>query len=149
MFRLFEFLLGSLLVTAFTVASIFFFALHYILRVGGIAECAWHGSARTWLDANGNGRIDPGEQPLGGVEIHVDDIGNQLFDIGWPAVTGRDGDVPLFVSIPGCEDTMFEIHVKIPDGYRLTTPARVQVYPEVWGRPGNERVYSFGFEVDY
>lgn len=148
MFRLFEFLLGSLLITAFTVASMFFFALHYILRVGGIVECTWHGSARAWLDSNGDGVIDPGEAPLSGVEIHVDDIRNQLTDVNWPAATDRDGDAQLFASIPGCEETVFAIYVDIPDAYRLTTAARIQVRPEIWGSPGDERVYSFGFQAD-
>ncbi|HSL45798.1 MAG TPA: hypothetical protein VK897_20360 [Anaerolineales bacterium] len=148
MSRLLGFLLGSLLITAFTVASMFFFALHYILKVGGVSNCTWQASARAWLDSNGDGRIDPGESPLEEVEIHVDDIQNQLADVNWPAVTGKDGEVRLIASIPGCEATMFEIHVDIPEGFRITTRSRIEVQPEIWQSLDTGRIYYFGFEYD-
>lgn len=148
MFRLLEFLLGSLLITVFTVASMFFFALHHILKGGEIAECVWHGSVQTWFDMDGDGRSDPGEPPLKAVQIHVDDVGNQLGNVGWPVSTNRDGDAQLFASIPGCEETVFGIYVDIPDGYRLTTSGRIEIHPDLWGNPGDEHVYAFGFKAE-
>jgi hypothetical protein len=145
MSRLLGFLLGSLLITVFTVAAMFFFALHYILRIGGIADCVWHGSARTWIDSNADGRVDPGEPPLQDVAIHVDDLQNQLMDINWPAATDNRGDVKLIASIPGCHDTQFEIYVDIPEGYRMTTKPRIKISPEIWSSIGAEHVYYFGF----
>lgn len=123
----------------------FFFVLHYILRIGGIADCAWHGSARAWIDSNEDGRVDPGEPPLRDVAIHVDDIQNHLVDINWPAATDDRGDVQLIASIPGCAETMFEIYVDIPEGYRITTRPHIEIQPEIWESTGTEHVYYFGF----
>lgn len=148
MFKLLEFLLGSFLITVFTVAAMFFFALHHILRGGDIAECVWQGSVRTWLDVDGDGLRGPDEPPLKGVEIHMDDVGNQLLDVSWPAFTNREGEARLFASIPGCEDTVFEIHVDIPDGYRLTTRGRLEIHPRLWDSLGDEHVYTFGFDAE-
>jgi hypothetical protein len=151
MSRLLEFLLGSILITVFTVALMFFSVLQYVLRAGSVADCAWHGSARTWIDSNGDGLVNRGEPPLRGVEIHVDDIGNGLVavvDAGWPAFTDKDGDVQFNIPMPGCANTTFEIYVDIPEGYRLTTSPRIEVDPEVWGSPNAERVYYFGFVSD-
>src|SRR5688572_19917717 len=97
MSKLLEFFLGSILITILSVALIFFSMLHYIVRVGGIIDCAWHGSAKTWLDSNGDGLLNHGEQPLSEVEIHIDDIQNKLVDIGWPAITDKNGDARLNV----------------------------------------------------
>ena len=139
MSRLLEFILGSILITVFTVAFLFFSAIHYILRAGGAADCTWYASARTWIDANSDGRLNPGETPLGNVKIHVADLQNQLAMGNWPAITDQDGDVQLDVSIPGCTDTIFEIYVDIPEGYRITTRPRLAVQPEPWESTGAER----------
>jgi hypothetical protein len=145
MSKLLEFFLGSILVTVFTVAFMFFSALHYILRVGGIDDCAWQGSARTWIDSNGDGLVDPDEPPLRDVEIHIDDVQNQIVDVSWPAITDQDGDVQFNVSIPGCSNTVFEIYVDIPEGYRITTKPRIEVNPDMVKNWRIERVYYFGF----
>jgi hypothetical protein len=91
MSKLFELFLGSILMTIFAIALIVFSALHYILRLGGIADagCDWHGSAKTWVDSNGDGIVNNAEPPLGEVEIHVDDFQNQFVDVGWPAITDK------------------------------------------------------------
>lgn len=148
MSRLLEFFLGSILIAVFTVALMFFSALQYILREGNINDCAWYASARTWIDSNGDGMVDRDEPPLAGVEIHVNDIGNQLLNAGWPAVTHRDGEARLYVSIPGCEATVFEVYAEIPAGYHLTTTARLEVNSDAWEGLGQERVYYFGFLPD-
>jgi hypothetical protein len=145
MSRLLEFILGSILITVFTVAFLFFSAIQYILRAGEAADCAWYGSARAWIDSNADGNINPDEQPLSDVQIHVEDLENEFMGINWPAITDKDGDVLLSVTIPGCSDTSFEIYVDIPEGYRVTTRPRIQVKPDIWESWLPERVYYFGF----
>ena len=147
MSRLLEFFLGSILITVFTVAAMFFFALQHLLRIGGFGDCAWQASARTWIDADGDGQMSPGEGPLSDVRVHVDDIANRLVDVSWPGTTGKEGEVQLLVSIPGCEETLFEIYVDIPEGYRMTTRPRIEVHPDLRGSLRAERVYYFGFEA--
>lgn len=146
--RLLEFFLGSILMTILTIALIVFSLLHYIIRVGGIVDCAWHISARAWVDANGDGLVNMGEQPLSEVEIHIDDVQNQLVDIGWPAITDRNGDARLNVLMLGCSDVLFEVYAHIPEGYRMTTNPRIQVNRNFWESLGTEDVYYFGFKSD-
>jgi hypothetical protein len=148
MSKLLEFLLGSLLIPVFTIAFLFFSTLHYILRVGGVADCSWHGSARAWIDSNADGLINHDEPPLGDVEVHIADVQNQLVEISWPVITDKDGVVQFTASIPGCSDTLFEIYVDIPDGYRITTKPRIEVNPDVLESSGMKRVYYFGFVAD-
>lgn len=148
MSKLIEFFFGSILITISTVALIFFSMLHYILRVGGVADCAWHSSARAWIDSNGDGLVNHGESPLGGVEIHIDDVENQLIDVGWPAITDKYGDAHLNVSIPNCSNSVFEIYADIPEGFRVTTRPRIEVNRDFWGSLGAENIYYFGFISD-
>jgi len=148
MSRLLEFLLGSILISVFTVAFMFFFAVHYILGMGGIADCTWQGSVRAWIDSNADGLLDQGEPPLNDVRIHVDNVRNQLVDISWPAITDRNGEVQFNVSIPECSDALFAIYVDIPDGYRITTRPRIEVNPDLWESLSTEPVYYFGFKTD-
>jgi hypothetical protein len=148
MSKLLEFLLGSILITVFTAAFLFFFAIHYLLGADGIVDCTWHASARAWLDLNGDGWVNGGEPPLSDVEIHVDNVGNQLLNVSWPEITDKNGDVLFNVSIPGCSDTLFEIYVNIPEGYRITTQPRITVRPELWRSLDAQHVYYFGFVSD-
>ncbi|HEY3474782.1 MAG TPA: hypothetical protein VGK56_09245 [Anaerolineales bacterium] len=140
--------MGSILITVFTVAFMFFSAVHYILRVGGIGDCTWYGSAKTWIDLNGDGLFNSGEPPLDGVEIHVDDRDAGLVDISWPVITNTSGDAQLSLSLPGCTSTVFELSVDIPEGYRITTRPRIQVQPDVWESLSAQPVYYFGFVTD-
>jgi hypothetical protein len=126
----------------------FFSAVHYILRAGGAPDCTWYASARTWIDANSDGLVDPGESPLSDVKIHVEDLRNQLTTVSWPAITDQEGDVQLHASIPGCADTIIEIYVDVPQGYRITTRPRLSVRSELWETAGPGRVYYFGFVPD-
>lgn len=144
MSKLLEFFLGSILITILSVALIVFSMLHYIVRVGGIVDCAWHASAKTWLDSNGDGLLNHGEQPMSEVEIHIDDIQNKLVDVGWPAITDKNGDARLNVLMLGCSDVLFEVYVNTPEGYRITTKPRVEVNRDFWGSLFTENVYYFG-----
>jgi hypothetical protein len=148
MSKLIEFLFGSILITVSSVALIFFSMLHYILRVGSVADCAWHGSAKAWVDSNRDGLVNHDETPLGKVAIHIDDVQNNLVDVGWPAITDQYGDAQLHVSIPSCSNSVFEIYADLPEGFRVTTRPRIEVARDFWGSLGTENIYYFGFISD-
>ena len=146
MSKIIEFLLGSILIAVFTLALIIFSVLHFVFKAGGIIDCEWHGSARTWIDLNGDGFVNNDEPPLGNVNIHVEEVQNQRTIIGWPAVTNKDGIVQLQVPMPGCPHIDFEVYVvDTPDGYRLTTAPRFEVTRDSWKSLDSNRVYYFGF----
>ncbi|HEX9331999.1 MAG TPA: hypothetical protein VF896_08940 [Anaerolineales bacterium] len=145
MSKVLEFFLGSILITTLTIAFLFFSALHYILEISGITDCVWHSSARTWIDSNGDGLVNNGEPPLSNVEIHINDVKNQLVNVGWHATTNMYGDAQLNVLIPNCSDTVFEVYADTPEGYRMTTRPRIEVNRDFWGSLGTESIYSFGF----
>ena len=148
MSKLIELLLGSILLTIFTIALMVFSALHYILKSGGIVDCAWQGTARTWIDLNGDGLVNNNEPPLRNIEIHIDDVKNELVDIGWPAITDKTGETRLNIPMPNCSDTIFEIYADTPEGYRMTTIPRIEVHRNFWGSLIPQRVYYFGFVSD-
>lgn len=118
------------------------------MRAGGIGNCAWQASARAWIDSNQDGLLNPGEPPLSNIQIHVNDIQNQFLDVSWPAITDQEGDVQLIASVPGCADTVLEVRVDIPEGYRVTTRPRIALQPHLWKNPDTERVFYFGFASD-
>jgi len=122
--------------------------LHYILRVGSVADCAWHGSAKAWIDSNRDGLVNNGESPLRNVAIHIDDVENNLIDVGWPAITDKYGDAQLNVSIPDCSNSVFEIYADLPEGFRVTTRPWIEVNRDFWGSLGAENTYYFGFISD-
>ena len=148
MSKLIEFLFGSILITVSTIALIFFSTLHYILRSGGTADCAWHSLAKAWVDSNRDGLVNQGEQPLRDVEIHVDDVENHLIDVGRPAITDQDGEAQLNVSISNCSNSVFEVYANFPEGFRITTRPRIAVNRDFWGSLGTENTYYFGFISD-
>jgi hypothetical protein len=119
--------------------------LHYIVKVGGIVECAWHGTAKAWIDSNQDGFLNGVERPLSEVEIRIDDIRNQLVDVGWPAITDQNGEARLNVLMLGCSQALYEVYVNVPEGYRVTTQLRVQAKQDLWGILFAENVYYFGF----
>jgi hypothetical protein len=148
MSKLLEFFLGSILIAVFTIAFIFFSALHYILRAEGMEYCAWQGSAKAWIDSNRDGRVNTDEPPLSDVEIYIKDVQNQLFDLNWPVTTDKEGNVQFDISLSGCSNTVFEISVEVPEGYRTTTRSRIEVSADVSSSSGTVRVYYFGFVSD-
>jgi len=148
MSKLIEFFLGSILVAISTIALIFFSTLHYILRAGGVADCTWHGSAKAWIDSNRDGLVNNDESPLGNIAIHINDVENRLVDVAWPAITDKQGQAQLNVSIPNCSNSVFEIYVDIPQGFHVTTRPRIEIDRDFWGNLGTENVYYFGFISD-
>jgi hypothetical protein len=148
MSKLIEFFLGPLLVAISTIALIFFSMLHYILRAGGVADCAWHGSAKAWIDSNRDGLVNNDESPLGNIAIHINDVENRFVDVAWPAITDKQGQVQLNVSIPNCSNSVFEIYADIPQGFHVTTRPRIEIDRDFWGSLGTENIYYFGFISD-
>jgi hypothetical protein len=122
--------------------------LHYILKAGGVADCAWHGSAKVWIDANRDGLVNNDESPLGNVVIHINDIENNLMEVGWPAITDKQGQAQLNVSIPNCANSVFEIYADIPQGFHVTTRSRIEVDRDFWGSLGTDNIYYFGLISD-
>ena len=148
MSRLLEFILGSILISVFTVAFLFFSAVHHLLRGVNFTDCTWQGYARAWIDSNADGQMDPGEPPLSDVRVHVDHIQDQRTEPNWTAITGRDGEVQFSLSIPGCSNTFIEVYVDIPEGYRVTTRRRLEVNPDIWKNLSTKPVYYFGFRSE-
>jgi len=150
MSKLLELFLGSILMTMLAISLMVFSVLHYIFSVGSFDDCAWHSSARTWVDSNDDGLINNGERPLSNVEIHIDDVQNQLVDVGWPVITDRNGDARLnaLVLMLGCSEVVFEVYANTPQGYRITTKPRIEVNRDVMGGLDTENVYYFGFKPD-
>lgn len=99
------------------------------MMVDGVARA----SVYTWLDENGNGISDPGENPLSGVEII------------YPALskpTNDQGQAETSQFKPGCACNCWEheyVEVRAPKGYQATTPLRLEL-------TGETGLYSFGFE---
>lgn len=145
MSKLIEFFLGSILIAILSIALIVFSMLHYIVRGGGIVDCAWHGSAKAWIDSNADGLVNNGEPPLSKVEIHVDDLQDQLVNVGWTTTTDKNGDAWLNVLMPGCSDLLLEVYASVPEGYRMTTIPRIEVHRGFWGSLFTKNVYYFGF----
>lgn len=151
MSKLLEFLLGSILIAVFTVGLMFFSVLRYVLKADSTVDCAWHGSARAWIDSNGDKLVNDGEPAFRNVKIHVEEVANQLIpldDPSWTAMTDKDGDVQFNIPIPECADTAFQIYVDIPEGYRITTKPRIDVNAGLWQALSKEHVYYFGFAPD-
>ena len=148
MSKLLGFFFSSVLVTIFTLAFLFFSALHYVLKAGDFSVCVWQGSAKAWIDSNADGRMDHNEPPLGGVKIHVDKVQPQIPDAGgisWPLITHKNGEVQFNVSIPQCSNTLYEIYVDIPHGYDITTKRRIEITPNIQASLGKQHIYYFGF----
>lgn len=149
MSRLLESFLGSILVTVFTVAFLFFSAVEYILRPEGLADCTWQVAARAWVDWNADGHVDPHEPVLDDVPIYVGDMHNQLLGTLRPLETDQNGEIQLSVPIAGCQETVVEIFVDIPKGYRATTQPRIEVQTDLWENLRAERLYYFGFVPEH
>jgi hypothetical protein len=101
------------------------------------SDCGWDGIGFVWIDQNGDGEYQEGEQPIPDVPVLIDDTLNGLTDVGKKATTSSKGEANLSVWLPGCPDVDFEIYIQVPDGYTLTTPPRVKVQ-------GLTQRFSFG-----
>ncbi|MCR9296754.1 MAG: Ig-like domain-containing protein, partial [bacterium] len=76
-------------------------------------------TGRKWNDANGNQIIDPGEAPIEGVWIYIDEDGDNRIDIGEPATKTRaDGTYSLKFPGPG----VYTIREVLDSGFVQTYP---------------------------
>jgi streptogramin lyase len=91
------------------------------------ADCAWQATGEAWLDANGNGESDPGENPLANVVFHIDDRRNNYQDVGEYAVSDSQGKADLYVWMPGCPKVELEVYAEPPANYQPTTVDRIKV----------------------
>jgi hypothetical protein len=69
-------------------------------------------------------------------------------EIGWPAITDKQGQAQLNVSIPNCANSVFEIYADIPQGFHVTTRSRIEVDRDFWGSLGTDNIYYFGLISD-
>ncbi len=86
-----------------------------------IVDCLWRVLAEAWVDANGNGSWDGGEQPLKDGHFRVDEPSRGNRDIQGPFLSNREGAAQLSVFLGGCPDVKFDVFALPPKGYRSTT----------------------------
>jgi hypothetical protein len=72
-----------------------------------------------WVDTNGNGLWDEGEQPVEGVRFQVNDVLNNYENVGNGAISDWEGKADAFVWLPGCPSAKFEVLAFPPEGYYL------------------------------
>lgn len=97
-------------------------------------DCIWEGKGQAWIDTDENGQWDDGESPIPGVHFFVIATDGTCDS---EAVSDWKGEASLYVWLPGCPRLDFEVHVENPEGYRLTTPARLA--------ENRDGIYPFGF----
>jgi hypothetical protein len=99
-----------------------------------LADCFWSAQAFAWIDADGDGARDEGEQPLAGVEVNF----SLTFLSG--EVTGADGLAHVTGMHPGSclSNVTINVVATPPQGYAPTTETAV-VYTQDVDR------YEFGF----
>jgi hypothetical protein len=90
-------------------------------KVDGVATARIY----TWIDSNGNGLVDIGEKPLPNVEL-IYPVDSSVSD----KVTDNSGSAKTADFRAGCVCNCWKgslVIVKTPDGYRETTPTRVEL----------------------
>jgi hypothetical protein len=91
-----------------------------------VEPCEMHANARTWIDLNRNGVIDPGEPSLGGVNVRIEGFG-ESWHAGGEGVTDWNGEVGLEGLTFACHDGELYVISSVPAGYELTTPPRLKI----------------------
>jgi len=94
-------------------------------------DCSQQVIVESWLDDNENGEKEEQEIPLGGVTFQMDDIRNDFNDVA-KGTTDFNGQVTLWVFLPGCPSTEFVVYPNAFSGYQLTTEERMQVREEIF-----------------
>jgi hypothetical protein len=98
-----------------------------------LGDCFQTAKATAWLDENGNGVQDDGEQPLAGIEFVLEPT------VYSRTKSGADGVANIFATTPGgCLEDLQVIAVGF-EGYALTTPQTVEYISA-------ESNYLFGFQ---
>jgi hypothetical protein len=109
----------------------------YILIVGNSLskQCAWEGSAFTFVDKNADGKYQEGETPLSGITINLTRPSLQTRQF----TTDKYGIANLIMVFMGCPDLEIEVGVDTPEGMQLTTSAIYQIE-----NPKNDERFIFG-----
>jgi hypothetical protein len=103
------------------------------------ADCFFAGTAKAWVDKDRDGRWDPDEPPLSGVRFFVDDVKNDIVNVGDESVSDDTGEASIYVWLSGCPSVRFEIYPQVPSGYTLATSPRIPA------REKDEGPFLFGF----
>jgi ligand-binding sensor domain-containing protein len=133
-----------IIVVGFEILSLIGFTVYKIRPIPAtptpfeiVEPCLMRANARTWIDLNRNGVIDPGEPPLGAVNLKIEGFGESWHD-GGKGVTDWNGEVSLEGLTFAC--TGLDVIPSVPSGYELTTPPRLKIdYSNL------DRVLIFGF----
>jgi len=97
-----------------------------LLLVACSADCFWSGHGEAWIDQNEDGVWDSDEVPLEGVRFAIHDVQNGAYS-SERMVSAKDGNVGLYIFLPGCPRVELEVYVDTPAGYQRTTEPRVPV----------------------
>lgn len=120
------------------IVLIWFYENHIVVK-----DCSQQLLAEAWIDNNENGEREETETPLEGVTFHMDDIRNNFKDVA-KGTTDFNGQVTLWVFLPGCPSTEFVVYPDPLAGYQLTTEPRMQVEEAIFPT-GNLPMVRFGF----
>jgi hypothetical protein len=110
-----------------------------VFSVACSSDCQFAGTAVAWIDENENGMWDRSEPPLHGVSFFVDDVENQIRNVGDPAISNENGEALVYVWLPGCPRVKLEVYATPPPAYRLTTQPRINA------REDDRGPFLFGF----
>jgi len=134
---------GLLIIIPVAIVALTIGAYVYLLlpENNTISDCIWTQSAIAFVDTNANGVRDSAEPPLKDVHFHIDDMHNHITNIG-SAQTNATGEAKLFLWLPGCPTTKFEVYTDPLPGYSLITSARLNER-DVGGNP-----YVFGYKAN-
>ena len=108
-----------------------------------LADCFEYFYLAAWLDTDGNGVWDQGEQPLAGVEFFV--AGSYAHSLSQgKAVSAENGEASVDTWSPGgCINLEgYSVQATAPEGYQLTTTSPLPYDPDA--SPTNP--YIFGFQ---
>jgi hypothetical protein len=97
-----------------------------------LADCYWSVNFQAWVDADGNGVRDQGEEPLAGVRFRLSE--------SFSAVSDSRGLGHVFLFPAGCEGMEYAVTALPPPGYQPTTDQPVKARGK-----GDVGTLSFGF----
>ncbi len=131
----------TVLIVIVAALGTYFFAWSRPRCIQGSPHCVWRGMVYAWIDENENGQIDEGEPPLPNVHLFAEDTRDvNYFVIAWDNITDSKGEAALWIELSSCSDVGVEMYPVLPNGYRLTTAARVPISLEEQGQS-----FYFGF----
>lgn len=86
------------------------------------AECGWFQTLHAYTDSNENRQFDVGEPPLAGVVFTIESSVAATYDT---EPTNAEGKHEELLMLWGCPPASIHVRVRIPDGYRATTPTEI------------------------